>query len=62
MEYLVGRTWLTINLQIKFLKRKIDVYAMNEMKRDFTHISDIVDGIMASLKYPDLKNHLNYLI
>ncbi len=31
--------------------RKIDVYAIDQMKRDFTHIDDIVDGIIASINY-----------
>ena len=33
----------------------IDVYAKNEMKRDFTHIDDVVDGIIASIHYSNEK-------
>ena len=29
--------------------QKIDVYAIDQMKRDFTHIEDIVDGIIATI-------------
>ncbi len=40
----------------KILKDEvIDVYAKNEMKRDFTHIDDIVDGIVAAIGYSDEK-------
>ena len=38
--------------------KEIDVYAIDKMKRDFTHIDDIVEGIVASISYKSHDNRL----
>ncbi len=40
--------------------KSIDVYNNGEMKRDFTYIDDIVDGILKVLNKPPIKNDNKY--
>ena len=41
-------------------KKKINVFNYGKMKRDFTYIDDIVDGIEGALRFSNNQNHLIY--
>ena len=47
-----GRPDMAINIFTEKIKKnkKISVFNMGDMRRDFTHIDDIVNGVMASLR------------